>query len=119
MAIGSAQQFAIAIASGASTSAEIDLGRGYSKVIYDPTGVGGSSMFFAAGVASAVGGTYRQVKYPIASGMSAPQTCTVGSAASGSWVDVSAALAGIRFVKIAADATITNGATVELICSDV
>lgn len=87
--------------------------------MYDPTGIKAASMFFVAAVASSAGGVYRQVKYQIASGMSAPQTATVGSAASGSWVDVSPALAGCRFVKIAADASVADGVTLELICSDV
>lgn len=115
MAIGTVQVFPLVIASGTSTSAEVDLGRGFWKVNFDPTGALGSTSFFGARVS---GGTYRQVRHPVASGMSAPQTMTVGSAMSGSIVEV-APVAGLRFVKVAADATITNGATLYLYCSDV
>lgn len=113
--LGNVRVFNLVIASGASTSAEVDLGRAYTKVIYDCTGAAGSSMFFAAPVA---GGTYRQVRYPVASGLSAPQTATVGSANSGSLLEVPT-LAGLRFVKVAADATIANGVTLKLYCSDI
>lgn len=105
-------KFDVSIASGASTSTALDLGGGYRKVMFDPTGAAGSTMFFAA---DSFSGTYKQVKYSIASGMSAPQTCTVGSAVSGSWVEVPA-LVGLRFVKVAATGTVADGTTLKLIC---
>lgn len=63
-------------------------------------------------------GTYRLLKYNVASGMSAPQTVTVGSATCGSVVDVPN-LSGHQFVKVITDTTMTNGLTsIKLICSD-
>jgi hypothetical protein len=115
MAIGKFSVFTVSIASGASTSTAIDLGRGYSRVIYDCAGAAGSSMFLSAPTAT---GTYKAIKYPVASGMSAPQTCTVGSACSGWLVEVTA-LAGHQYIKVAADGTIADGATLKLFCSDI
>ena len=93
----------------------LDLGRGYAKVLYDCTGAGDASMFNAT---DRSGGTARLVRYPVLSGMSAPQTCTVGSACSGSIVEVTP-LAGLRYVQIVVTAGVANGATLELICSDI
>jgi hypothetical protein len=115
MPTGDVRVFNVSIASAASTSTAIDLGRGYNKVVYDPTGAGGASMFFAAPTAT---DTYRQIRYEVTSGMSAPQTATVGSALSGSLVEVPA-LRGLRYVKVAATGTIADGATLKLYCSDI
>lgn len=114
MAAGKVSAFLASIPSGASTSNALDLGGSYKKVFVDPTGVGGSTMFFAS---DSLTGTYRQVKYNVASGMSAPQTCTVGSAVSGSWVEVPG-LIGLQYVKVAADSTKTDGLTVKIIVSE-
>lgn len=115
MAIGKVSVYAAVIASGASTSAEVDFGRGYAKVIYDCTGAAGASQFFAA---ATTGGTFRPVNYPVLSGMSTPQTCTVGSGMSGALVEVTP-LAGLRFVKVAATGTIANGMTLYFYGSDI
>ena len=114
MGMNNVKVYPVPIASGASTSTAIDLCHGYSKVVFDPTGAAGSTMFFAA---PTLDGTYRQVRHAISSGVSAPATATVGSACSGSLVDVPA-LAGLRYVKVAADGTIANGVTLKLYCSD-
>jgi hypothetical protein len=100
--------------SGASQSSMLDLGRGYAKVIYDCTGAGDSTHFLGA---ISPTGTTRIVRYPVASGLSAPQTATVGSACSGSLVEVP--LAGIQFVKVVVTAGVANGATLYLYCSDI
>lgn len=115
MAIGGVRVFELVIASGASQSATRDLGRGYAKVIYDCTGAGDSTHFLAARSAS---GTLRVVRHAVASAMSAPQTATVGSACSGSLVEVDA-LAGLQFVRAVVTAGVANGATLLLYCSDI
>ena len=115
MAIGSVHKFAVAIVSGTNLSAEIDLGRGFSKVIFDITGATEPCMFYAA---QSSGGTFRLVRHPVLSGMSAPQTCTVGTACSGSWVEVTP-LQGFRYIKVATSGTIANGSTAALLCADV
>jgi len=114
MAIGKASSYDAKIVSGTSSSAAIDLGRGYSKVVFIPTAASGAVMFQ---VAPTLTGTYSTLKYPVSSGMSAPQTVTVGSAVSGHAVEISA-LAGHQFIKVVTDNTFTNGVTLKLICSD-
>lgn len=106
------------IISGTSGSSEIDFGRAFTKVCIDPTGAAGSVMFQVAPCALGSAGTYRLLKYNVASGMSAPQTVTVGSAVSGSIVEVPS-LAGYRFVKVVTDSTFADGLTLKLICSDI
>jgi len=115
MAIGGAHSYDAIIVSGTSSSAAIDLGRGFSKVVFIPTAASGSVMFQ---VSPTLTGTYSALKYQVVSGLSAPQTVTVGSAVSGSAVEVTA-LAGYRFIKVVTDNTFTNGVTLKLICSDV
>jgi hypothetical protein len=115
MAIGTVSKYNLVIASGGSASTMLDLGRGYAKVIYDCTGATDSSMFYSTDVA---GGTRKLVRYQVVSGLSAPQTLTVGSACSGSLVEVTP-LAGLRYVQVVVTAGVANGATLELICSDV
>jgi hypothetical protein len=115
MAIGGFAVFPVTMLSGGSASSMKDLGRAYMKVMYDCTGAGDASMFKTADTAT---GTARLVRYPVLSGMSAPQTCTVGSACSGSIVEVTP-LAGLRFVQIVVTAGVTDGATLKLYCSDV
>lgn len=115
MAIGYVTVFPVTMTSGASQTSMLDLGRGYAKVMYDCTGAADASHFLTANDGS---GTTRLVRYNVASGMSAPQTCTVGSACSGSIVEVGP-LAGLRFVKIVVTAGVANGATLRLYCSDI
>lgn len=116
MAHGLNQSFDVVIASGASTSSEVNMGRGYSRVFVDITGAGGAVSFQGAPVVLGAAGTYQFVRYPVASGMSAPQTATVASSLSGALVEVP--LAGLQFVKIVATGTVANGATLKIIGSD-
>lgn len=115
MSIGAVRVFDVSIASGVSTSAAIDLGRGYGMVYYDCTGAGGSSQFYAA---PTLAGTYRALRYQAVSGVSGPQTATIASSMSGSLVEVTV-LKGLQFVKVEATGTIANGATLKLYCADV
>jgi hypothetical protein len=115
MAIGKVSVFTLTITSGTATGPELDLGRGYSKVLFDITGVTHSCHFTAAPYA---GGTHRVVRHAVASGMSAPQTATVGTACSGSLVEVGP-LAGVQYVKLVTASTVANGITAQLYCSDI
>lgn len=114
MAIGAVTVFPVTMLS-AGSQVSVDLGRGYAKVMYDCTGATDATHFLAAPSAS---GTYRVVRHAVASGMSAPQTATVGSACSGSLVEVGP-LAGLRFIKIVVTAGVADGATLRLYCSDI
>ena len=117
MAIGGIRVADVVVASAASTSNEIDLGRGFSRILFDPTGAAGSCQFYVSPIASSSGGIYRQLKYNVTSGMSAPQTITVASAVSGSFVEVP--LYGARYIKVAVSGTIANGATLKIFGADV
>lgn len=114
MGMNNQKVFNLVIASGASQSAAQDIGGTYAKVVYDCTGAGDATHFLAAPTSD---GTYRLVRYPVASGMSAPQTMTVGSACSGSLVEVPE-LKGLRFVKAVVTAGVADGVTLKLYCSD-
>lgn len=114
MAIGAVQVYTFTIASGTSTSSERDLGRGFARVYIDQRAT--ESVMFSA--APAAGGTHKFLKYPVASGLSAPATCTVGTACSGYLVEVGP-LAGVRFVKVIASSTIADGSSVYLYGSDI
>jgi hypothetical protein len=101
------------IASGATLSSEIDLGRSFARVMIDPTGAASEVRFQAAATS---GGSYRQVYLPTVN------TSTVGSniwkvssAISGGMIE---APPGLRYMKIETTAAVANGATLKLICSD-
>jgi hypothetical protein len=112
---GANSVFNVVIASGTSTSAEVNLGRSWQRVFLDPTGAGGECRLLAAPQALGAAGTYRSVQWP-ASLSGTAGTCTVGSALSGSIVEVP--LAGLQFVKVYASGTVANGVTLKLLCSD-
>ena len=115
MAIGKVSVFPFVIPSGVSTSSEVDLGRGYSKIYFDCTGAKEQTQFYAA---RASGGTSRLVRNVILSGVVAPSTFMVGSACSGSIVEAPQ-LQGLQFLKVAATGVVADGATLYLYCSDV
>jgi hypothetical protein len=114
MAHGAISVFNVTIASGATLSSEVDLGRSWAKVYIDPTGAASEVRFQAA---ASSGGTYRQVYLPQPSSTSTVQTNAwkVASAISGGVIE---APAGLRFVKVEATAAVANGATLKLYCSD-
>lgn len=114
MSLGPIRPYTVTIASGATLSAEIDLGKAWSKVYLDPTGAASEVRLQAAAVASAAGGTYRQIYYQNVASTSAG-ILKVGSAVSGGLVEVAL---GAQFVKVETTAAVANGATLKLICSD-
>lgn len=116
MAHGVTQYFPATFTSGGSLTSDIDLGRSFRRVYINIAGATNSVHFQAAPSILGSPGSYALVKYPVASGMSAPQTATVGTATSGSWVEVP--LAGFRFVKVANVGGAADGAVVKLIGSD-
>jgi hypothetical protein len=117
MAHGVTQHFTATFASGASVTSDIAMGRGYSRVYVDITSGPLTSVHFqAAGSILGQPGTYRQVKYPVASGLSAPQTITVGTATSGSWVEVP--LGAAPYLKVAAPGGVADGGTIKIIASE-
>lgn len=116
MAHGLTQHFVATFLSGGSLTSDVNLGRGFRRVYVNVAGATNSIHFQAAATVLGVPGSYALVKYPVASGMSAPQTATVGTATSGSWVEVP--LAGFQFIKIANVGGAVDGAVLKLIGSD-
>lgn len=117
MGHGLSQYFAATMASGASITSDVNLGRAFTKVYVNIAGATNSCHFLAAPSVSGSPGTYSPVKYNVASGMSAPQTITVGTATSGSFVEVP--LGGIAFIKVASVGGSADGAIIKVIASDV
>jgi hypothetical protein len=118
MAHGRCQSFNAVIASATTTSAEVDLGTGFARVCVDIAGAVSTDVSFQAALPTTSGAsTYRFLRYPVASGVTAPATALVGSACSGFLVEVGP-LAGHRFIKVVARSAVADGATIKLICSD-
>ena len=105
--------FETVIASGATLSAELDLGRAYKKVYLDMAGAKAEVRLQGA---SETGGTYRSILHPI------PNTTTVqanaykiASAISGFIAEIPG---GFRFIKVETTAAVADGATFKIHCSD-
>ncbi len=119
MAHGRNQAFTAVIASAATTSAALDLGAGFARVYVDIAGALSTDVSFMAAPHLASGAdTYRFLRYPIASGVTAPGTALVGSACSGYLVEVPV-LAGQRHIKVVARSAVADGASIRIIGSDV
>lgn len=119
MAHGLSQYFPITMASGASVTSDVAFGRGFARVYVNIDGATNSVHFMAAQAVAGsppTPGSYLLVKYPVLSGLSAPQTVTVGTATSGSFVEVP--LGGFQYVKVYNVGGAANGATIKFIGSD-
>jgi hypothetical protein len=113
MGYGVSQYFPVTFTSGASISSDIALAGGFTKVYINVAGATNSVHFQAAPSVLGSPGTYALVKYAVASGLSAPQTATVGTAASGSWVEVP--LAGFPYIKVVNVGGAADGATLKIL----
>ena len=103
----------ITMASGGTLTSELDLGRSWKKVYIDPTGATSEVRLQAALKA---GGTYRQVYQPsINSSTVGANIWKIPSSVSGGLIEMPA---GLRFVKVETTATVANGCTFNVICSD-
>lgn len=102
------------IASNATASSELDLGRAWNRVYIDPTNLGAEVRFLAAPLS---GGTYRQVYMPQAGSTSTVQSnlWKVATAVSGG---IQEAPPGLRYIKVVVTATAANGASFTVYCSD-
>ena len=113
MSFGPYAKFTGTIASGATISSEIDLGRTWKSVYLDPTGAS-SAVRFQAAASSA--GTYRQVYLPQPTTSTVQANIwTVSSAISGGMIQIPP---GLRFFKIDTTASVANGLSFTVICSD-
>jgi len=99
--------------SGATLTAEIDLARSWKSAYIDMTGAKSEVRFQAS---DASGGTYRQVYHPaINSSTVGVNIYKVTSASSGGYVPIPA---GLRYLKVETTATVDDGNTFKIICSD-
>ena len=104
------------MASGATMSSEVDLGRAYRTVfLVIPTmATASNGMYIYSSDAS--GGTYRAVMHPaINSATVGDNVYTIASALTNAVVPIPA---GLRFLKVNTDATVANGCSFKIICSD-
>lgn len=118
MAHGQCNVYDVVIASGASTSNEVNFQRCYGKVVFDSAGAAGECSFQVAPDVLNAAGTYRTLKYPVLSGTTSPGVVQIASAASGSYVEIPP-LAGHQFVKVVVTGTIADGATLKFICGEI
>lgn len=103
-------KYAVTMASGATLTAELDLGSYFTNLYLDCTGAASEIRLQAA---AAAGGTYRQVYHPsINSSTVGVNIFKISSAASGGFVPIPA---GIRFLKVETTATVSNGLTFTII----
>lgn len=113
MGHGVACKFTVTMASGATLTGSLDLGRAYGKVYLDPTGAASEVRIQAA---AASGGTFRQVYHPsINSSTVGANMFKIPSSVSGGLIEIPN---GLRFIKVETTATVDNGATFTLIASD-
>src|SRR3982750_1469972 len=113
MGHGAHIKFQVVIASAATLSSEVNLGRGWLKVYLDPTGAASEVRLQAA---IAAGGTYRQVYHPsVNSSTAAANVFKIPSSVSGGLIELPA---GLQYVKVETTASVANGATLQIIASD-
>lgn len=116
MGHGASKYFTATFTSGGSLTSDVNFGQGFARVYFNCAGATNSCHFQGAPNVLGSPGTYAPIKYNVASGMSAPQTITVGTATSGSWVEIP--IGGFQFVKVANVGGAADGGTVKFIVSD-
>ena len=114
MSWGAIKQVAVTMTSGATLTAEVDLGKSWKRIYLDMTGAASEVRLQASVFASANAGAYRQVKYPAVNSTTAGNVL-IGSALSGGIVEVPA---GYQYLKIETTAAVANGCTFNLVCTD-
>lgn len=113
MSHGPISVFSVTMASAGTLTSEVDLGRAW-KTVYLHNIAPTSAVLLRASPESA--GTYGQVTHPsINSATVAVNNYTIPSAASGSIVPIPS---GLRYLKIETTASVANGTTFKVICSD-
>lgn len=113
MAWGADAYFSATVASGATLSSEVDLGRAWTRLYIDVSGLASEVRFQ---MSKTTGGTYRQILLP------QPSTSTVqaniwkvSSGASGSFIE---GPAGFRYIKVETTAAVANGGSAVIYVSD-
>lgn len=115
MAHGPNAVYTTTIASGATLSSAVPLGRSYKTAYLEIQSMISNSQIHIQG-ANAAGGTYRRVYFPLANSASpVGNPFAINSALSSAIVPLPN---GIQFLKVETTATCDSGATFKIICSD-
>ena len=113
MGVGAHRPYQVSMASGASLTTSVDLGRAWAKVYLDPTGAASEVRLQAAQI---LDGTFRQVYHPsINSSTAGANIFKIPSSVSGGLIELPA---GLQHIKLETTAAVANGVTFKLICSD-
>lgn len=115
MTYGPVQVFTAGIASGASTSSHIDLGKSFSRISVNAITMSTGAMLTVYGSDSS-DGTYGPVFEKINSATSAYNSLTVGTATSGGWCQLDAP--AMRYIKFVTSAVVSGGVSITVVASD-
>lgn len=113
MGHGVATQYQVVIASGATLSAELDLGRAFSVLYLDPTGAASEVRLQ---VSRSSGGTYRQVYHPsINSSTVGANVLKIPSSVSGGMIPIPG---GFRYMKVETTAAVAADVTIYMVAGE-
>lgn len=108
-------RYVTTMASGGTLTGQVDLGRAFAKVYLEvPSMTSNTQLHIQA--AAEQGGTFRRVKqWNVASANVSADFAIASSVSGGALVPIPP---GLQYVKVEATATVDNGATFKIICSD-
>lgn len=116
MSYGPIQVFTCGIASGASTSSYIDLGKSFRQLAINAVTMSTGAMITVYGCDSATG-TYGPVYQKVFNtATSAYLSITVGTATSGGWCVIDAP--PVRYIEFITSAVVSGGVSITVIGSD-
>lgn len=117
MSHGLNKVYVCTMASGGTTSSEVNLGRTYQNVyLVIPTMATASNGMYIYG-SDATGGTFRIIMHPsINSATVATNPYVITSAATNCIVPVP--VGGLQFLKVNTDATVAHGCVFKFVCGD-
>ena len=116
MSYGPIKTYDLSIASGATSSSEVDLGRAYSKVLLDLPSATTFTLFVQGATAS--GGNFKRIYHAPGDNLSDPDAIEIASSIAGA----NGAIVGIpnytQYMKLESATAVANGAAYKLICVD-
>ena len=117
MSYGIVKVFTVTMASAGTLSSECYLGKSWGNAYLEIKSMNSNTQHHiqAAAAASSSGGVYRRVKLVPVSATVQTTDWYVASAASSAFVPLPA---GLQYLKIEKAATVDNGATYSIVCSD-
>lgn len=116
MSHGLVRQYQVTMASGGTLTAQLDLGRSFNTMYFVVPSMVSNSQIFIQG-SEVTGGNYRRIKMPVinTTTVAAPNDFNIASAATNCMVPMPN---GFQYLKIETTATVDNGQTFKVICSD-